>query len=350
MLTPGNVFEEIKRRRKRSDDPIRFYWIDISTEGGGGDRNQFVRSLHDRAGQHPVRAVILRTPGFMDANSVMNDLAEVLEGCRRDLLSAEMRGRIARSGHLDVALIARRELKLAITSSPLVLPDWFPLRAAQEVTARIDDLTWTTHVPLSAPDAHMGDLQRLLYELDAALLERLRVVGERDLDRRLQMGLLDRVRAKSESTLAIDELVTAAHNALQAVHNPRGYRPRSTGPTVISRLWKATIEQPSNSLQQVSKCLATALQVGPVHIGSHAESVVAVLGRPANPIQDPEVRWAFDVVVTVGAACQLATAAAHADAYPRYPVRLVRSLTQDLRRALNDFVSVLEALPSSEQD
>ena len=342
MLTPGNVFEEIKRRRERSDDPIRFYWVDISTEVGGGDRNLFVRSLHGQAGDYPVRAVILRTPGFMDANSVMNDLAEVLEACRHDLLSAEMRGRIVRSRCLDVALIARRELKLAITSSPLVLPDWFPVHPAQEVTARIDDLTWTTRVPLSAPEALMGDLRRLLCELDRALLERLRAVGARDRDRRLQMAVLDRIRAKREITFTIDDLVAAAQAELQAVRNPRDYRPRSTGPTMISRLWRATVERPSSELRKLAKSLAQALQVGPTDIDGHAESVVAVLGRPTNPIGEPEVRWAFDVVLTVGAACQLATAAAHADEYARYPVRLVGSLSRDLQGALDSFVRVLE--------
>ena len=343
MLTPANVLAEIKRRREPSDEPIRFYWVDISTEVGGGDRNLFVRSLHDEAGSYPMRAEILRTPGFMDANSVMNDLADVLERCKRDLLSVEMRERIGRSGYLDVALIARRELKLAITSSPIVLPEWFPVRAGQEVTARIDDLTWTTRVPLSAPEARIDDLRRLLYEMDHALLNRLRVVGERDSDRRLQMGFLDRVRAKSESTLAISELLGVAHRELQAVRNPRHFRPRSTGPTAVSRLWKATAEHSSSSLHQLSKCLASALQIDPVDIVSHAESVVAVLGRPTNPIRDPAVRWAFDVILTVGAACQLATAAAHADAYAPYSVRLVGSLSRDLQRALDDFIRVLEA-------
>ena len=343
MLTPSNVFEEIKIRRKRSDDPIRFYWVDISAEGGEGDRNRFVRLLHQQAGPYPVRAVILRTPGFMDANSVMNDLSEVLAGCKHELLSAGMRGRIGQSRHTDIVLIARRELELAITSSPLVLPDWFPLHASQEVTARIDDLTWTTRVPLSAAEAHMGDLRRLLYELDDALLERLRVVGEqRDADRRLQMSLLDRIRANSEKTLAIGELVAAARTELRAVRSPRDYRPRSTGPTMISRLWRATVEKPANELHQLANSLATALRIVPGSIGAHEESIVTVLGRPTNPIRDPAARWAFDVIATVGAACQLATAAAHADAYVRYPVRLVGSLSRDLQRALDDFIRVLE--------
>ena len=340
MLTPANVFEEIKSRSERSDDPIRFYWIDVSSERGEVDRNRFVRLLHDQAGDYPVRAVILRTPGFMDANSVMNDLAEVLEDCKRDLLSTDMLARIGASGHVDIALIARRELKLAITSSPLVLPAWFPLRATEEVTARIEDLTWTTRVPLSAPEAHVSDLQRLLYELDGALLTRLRAVGERD--HRLQMALLARIRKESENTLTIDELATVAHDALQTVRNPRHYRPRSTGPTPVSRLWKATIEQPATGLQKLAKGLAQGLQVAPADADGHAESVVGVLARPTNPM-DPEVRWAFNMIVTVGAACQLATAAAHADAYARYPVRLLGSLSRDLQRTLDDFIRVLVA-------
>ena len=343
MLTPDNVLEEIKRRHKRSDDPIKFYWVDVSTEAGGGDRQQFVRLLHERAGSHPLRAVILRTPGFMDANSVMNDLADVLEGCKRDLLDDDMRRRIGRRGYLDVALIARRPLRLAVTSSPLVLPAWFPVRAGQEVTARIDDLTWTTRIPLSAPEAGVDELRRLLYELEHALLGRLRLVAEADPDRRLQMAFLDRIRAKSETGLGVGELFEVAGRDLQSVRNPRDYRPRSTGPTVISRLWRATIERPSAALCKLAESLAKALQVAPESIGGHAESLVAVLGRPTSPIRDPAVRWAFDIVLSVGAACQLATAAAHADAYAPYPVRLVGSLSRDLQRALDDFVRVLEA-------
>ena len=342
MLTPANVFEEIKSRSERSDDPIRFYWIDVSSQREGVDRNRFVRLLHDRAAAYPVCAVILRAPGFMDANSVMNDLAEVLEDCKRDLLSKNMRDRIARAGHIDIALIARRELKLAVTSSPLVLPAWFPLRATEEVTARIEDLTWTTRVPLSAPEAHISDLQRLLYELDGVLLARLQAVSERDHDRRLQMTLLDRIRRKSETSLTTDALATVALTALETVRNPRHYRPRSTGPTPVSRLWRATIERPASGLQQLAKSLAQGLQVTPADADGHMESVVGVLARPTDPM-DPAVRWTFNMIVTVGAACQLATAAAHADAYARYPVRLLGSLSRDLQRTLDDFIRVLEA-------
>lgn len=345
MLMPADVLQETKQRGAGTDAPIRFYWVDVSSETGGGDRDGFVRSLHERAGDYPLRAVILRTPGFRDPNSVMNDLAEVLEGCKSELLGADMRGRIGHSGHVDIVLVARRELNLAITSSPVLLPKWFPLRAGEEVTAKIEDLTWTTRVSLSSAETHVGDLRRLLHDLDSALVDRLSDVGGRDTDRRSQMAFLDAIKTTSERSLPTHMLWDAARSELQAVRNARDYRPRSIGPTPVSRLWRATQEESANRLPRLAKDLAKALQVRSEYMGQHDESVVAVLGRPVQPIADPTVRWAFDVIVTVVAASQLSTAAAHADAYARYPARLVGALSRGLRRAIDAFIRVLEAAP-----
>lgn len=346
MATPEDVLQEITRRGAATDAPIRFYWVDVSSETGGGDRHRFVRLLQERASDYPLRAVILRTPGFQDPNSVMNDLAEVLQECKGELLSADMRGRIGHSAHVDIVLVARRELNLAITSSPVLLPEWFPLRAGEEVTAKIDDLTWTTGVSLSSTETHVNELRRLLYELDSALVDRLADVGERDTDRRLQMAFLDAIKATSEESLPIRTFLDSARSKLRAVRNSRDYRPRSTGSTPVSRLWRATQDRPANKLPRLAEALAKALQVRSEYMGQHDESVVAVLGRPTQPIADPTVRWAFDVIVTLGAVSQLSTAAAHADAYARYPSRLVGALSRDLRRAMDAFIRVLDAAPA----
>ena len=331
MLKPEQVLAEIRRSRERADDPISFHWVEIGTQDSGGDRDGFRRALHDLASADPVLTVVLRTSGFMDPNSVMNDLAEVLEGAKRHLVRGALRERIGRTRRLDVVLIARRELALAITSSPLVLPGWFPIRPGKEVTARIEDLTWTASVPLSAPEARVGDLRRLLCDLDRAMLKRLKVVGLRD--HRVTRSLLDRLNMDLDKARA----------ELDGVRNPRDYRPRSIGPTLISCLWKEAVSTHTNALPRLAKALVTALGVADGDIGSHKESIAAVLGRPTNPLRDT-VRWGFDLIVTVGAACQLATAAAHADAYSRYPVRLVGSLSRDLQRSLDGFVSLLEVL------
>lgn len=70
-------------------------------------------------------------------------------------------------------------------------------------------------------------------------------------------------------------------------------------------------------------------------------SLVTVLGRPTERLEDPVTQWSFGLIVTSAAACQLLTAAHHADDYDRYPVPLLRSLSLDIRTSLDEVVRVL---------
>ena len=343
MLKPHQVFDEIRRRRSASDDPqdpIRFHWVAVTPEDDGGDRDRFSRLLRELAGGYPLVPVVLRMRGFEDPNAVANDLAKVLEACRDDLRDARVRERMVGSGFVDFVLISRRSLALAATSSPLLLPDWFPVSPGQDVIARIEDLTWSVGIPLSAPEAHVGEIKRLLCELDRVLLRRARAVGQQD-HRRVR-GLLDRLQRSSGDTVSVEEFFSVAQAALNNVRNPREYRPSARSGTVVGRLWSLTARTHPDGLPRVARSLAQALQVGAgAPFQDHEESIVAVLGRPSNPIREAERRWAFDMIVTVRAACQLVTAAAHADEYARYPVRLLGSLSRELQRSLDGFVDVL---------
>lgn len=343
MLTPHDVLAEIRRRRgstEGSDEPVRFYWVTLTPEDDGGNRDRYRRLLRETAGDYPLLPVVLRVAGFEDPNAVMNDLAAVLESCRNELRSPDIRDRIVGHGFADFALVARKELALAATSSPLVLPDWFPIRSGEEVTATIEDLTWTAAVPLSAQVARMGEIKRLLCELDRVLVRRLETVARED-HRRVQ-SLLERIRQGSAKPGSFDDFLSAAKETLVGVRNPRDYRPSSRSPTVVGQLWSVSGRTTPDRLPKLAKSLARALHLAAFDMEGHEESMAAVLGRPTNPVRDAGDRWALDVVGTVRAACQLVTAAAHADAYPRFPVRLLGSVSRNLRRSLDGFVELLE--------
>lgn len=342
MVKPHHVFEEIRRRRAGSGDPhspIRFYWVAVTPEDDGGDRDRFERMLRESAGGYPLVPMVLRMRGFEDPNAVANDLAAVLEGCGDDLRGEDVRERIARHGFVDFVLISRRSFALAATSSPLLLPDWFLVSWGQDVIARIDDLTWSVGVPLSAPEIHIGEIRRLLCELDRSLLRKVRGVGEGD--HRHLRGLLDRFPRRPEDAVSLDGFLSVAQAALDGVRNPRDYRPSARSGTVVGSLWSLAARTHPDGLAKVARSLAQALQVGAGEVEGHEESIVAVLDRPSNPIRDAEIRWAFDMIVTARAGCQLVTGAAHADEYSRYPVRLLGSLSRELQRSLDGFVEVL---------
>ena len=335
MLEPYHVLEEIRRRRRVSAEVLRFFWVTVSAKDIEGNRDRFAEVLRNSAGGRPLHPVVLRIQGFTDSNSVMTDLSRVLDLAKDGLCGPNMWKRIEESGFLDVVLIARRDFGLAVTSSPIVLPEWFPLTPLTEINAAIVDLTWSTTVSLSAPEAHAGDLRRLLLELDRALINSLE--NSRRGDHRRVNSLLDKLKISS-----YDAFVSGAHRILKAVRNPLDYRPSSRHPTLVGHLWRATADTHADKLVSTAKSLAQALQITPERIGEYDEAIVTVLSRPSSPIRDAADRWAFDVIMTVGTACRFVTAAAHADDYSRYPVWLVGSLSRDLRRTLDRIIGVLE--------
>jgi hypothetical protein len=69
---------------------------------------------------------------------------------------------------------------------------------------------------------------------------------------------------------------------------------------------------------------------------------VAVLLRPTNPPKGA-ARFGRNVLVTVFASSQFVTGAAHADAYPPFPVSLLAGASYDLRKALTRMIEVIEA-------
>jgi hypothetical protein len=244
-----------------------------------------------------------------------------------------------------LVVVSRKELSLADTSSPLVLPEWFPVKAGQTATVRIEDLTWSATVALSDEASGLDDLRRILYEVDTALLARLRAV--RGSDRRRTQSFCDLVLERTTGggidEKFIDDELDRIALTLKMVQNPTGYRPSaSKNPTVVGRLWSHANKTAPDGLLKMAKALAKALDVG--DLGTD-DSLVAILNRPANRIGDAGVRWSLGLIVTLRSACQFATAAAHADDYPRFSAVLLRSTSENLRRFLDGATAKLRRAP-----
>ena len=250
----------------------------------------------------PLCPIVVRIGGFVDPNAVAFDLLRVLESARSELLHPDFAERIRTANCLDVVLIARRELELDSTSSPIVLPSWFPLFPCTSVTATVMDLTWSTHISLRAEELHVGEIGSLVFELDRELVKHLRASYKRD--HRLVHSLHDALRSKSDGKVAFTDLLSTAETALDRVTNPRDYRPSTVrNPTLVGRLWRLANTMPADSLGKVAKSVVKALDLSPPAVPGFHESIVAVLGRPSSPIGDPLHRWGFSLIVTIRAAC-----------------------------------------------
>lgn len=330
-----HVVDEVRRRSRECRRELCFYWV-----ASPSNRDEFAHRLREQSLDLPLCPIVVRMGGFVDANAIATDLLRVLESVESELLRPGLSERIRAAAHLDVVLIARRELQLDSSSSPLMLPSWFPLLPATSVIATITDLTWATHVSLSAEELHVGEIGSLLFELDRELVRNLRASYERD--RRLVDSLHAALRGKSEESMSFTDLLCAAETTLDHVKNPRDFRPSTLrNPTIVGRLWRLANTTPADGLVRRAKSVAGALDLPPRVLEGFHESLVTVLGRPTSPIGNPLHRWGFNLIVTIRAACQLVTAAHHADDYAEYPLPLVRSLSLDTRMSLDQSVNVL---------
>ena len=329
MIKPNLIIDEI-RQRLRVSQPLCVFWVTLST-----DRDEFVQKLKEMRKELPIVPWVLRSPGFSDPNSVMNDVTRILNQTQKDIEAVCKTS--TQKNCIALVLLSRRELNLAITSSPILLPDWFPVAPGQTVEARIDDLTWSVSVLISDEVSALGDLRRILYEIDDALITRL----ERSItvDHKRIQSLWDHISHKDDDKLKTE--LDKARSELHKIQNPTGYRPSTRSPTIVGRLWYKVNSTTPDQLVRTAKALAEALALEN-DVGHDDVPLISVLNRPSNPIGNSYVWWSFCLIVALRSACQMVTAAAHADEYPKFPLPLLRSISLDFRRFLDTAIVALQ--------
>ena len=327
MLTPKIVADNL---RSRPREPLRVFWVWVR-----GDRDDFMRKLTQLRARSPVVPWVLRRAVLQNPNSVMSDVGEILNDAREEIEA--VRDAAAKAGGVDLVLLGRADLKLADTSSPILLPDWFPVAPGQTPAVRIKDLTWSARVRLSDPTVELDDLRRILHDVDHALTNRLQ--ASLKTDHRLTNALWDHIGGKGEK---IDDALRHMKAHLRKVSNPAAYRPSVAHgrSTMVALLWAHANSKAPDAVLKTARALADGLRIEDDDVPGTDASLVAVLNRPSSRM-DARVQWAFCLIVTVRGACQLVTAAAHADEYPAFGAQLLQSTSLDLRSFLDDAATKL---------
>lgn len=335
MLTPEIVAANL---RSRPSEPLRVLWVRVQ-----GDRENFKKALTDLRGTSPIVPWIVRKRHFFrDAHAVMEDISDVLNDVKSEIEAVETSARQA--GGVDLVLLAKTTLERVDTSSQISLPEWFPVEPGSQPTIPIKDLTWSARIPLNDSMLEIDDLQRILYELDCALTDRLHRSGVSSSTSTAQLWRLIR-RDKRED---FQSALTRIQGQLTRVATPTGYRPNAEdNPTMVALFFTHANKKSPGDLLTTAKALAIALDINGDAVdgnilGTHPSALAAVLNRPPRKNASACDLWAYYLIVAVRNACQLSTAAAHADQYPLFGAELLQSISHDLRSFLDDAVAKLQ--------
>ena len=332
-MEPRQVVDEIGRRKVRT---ISMFWVEVRS-----DRAKFAQGLRKERGGRPIVPYVLRNRNlFMDPNSMMADIDDVLKELRKDI---ENVGESARErGGVDLVVLSMRALEVADGSSSVALPEWYPVNAGMEERAHVENLTWLVSVFLkdAKEEMRIDELCGRLHAIDKALVGRLRRKLNEPGENRELTSLWDRIKAKECPSTISEDVLDDIDRGLNRVGDVSSYRPscRPGNWTIVELLWYKANTTAPNSLLAISKALAGALNV---RVVGKEGTLAVVLGRPTSPVDTLEANWCLCLIVTLRSACQLTTAVFHSGEYPPFPVALLKSTSLDLRIFLRDAVGML---------
>lgn len=338
QYTPERAKELISQLPWTNGEKLRVLWLRLSGEG----RRDFGARLQCVQGDEAIVPVILREPGFVSANAVMSDVNRLIDVNRSDI------ERIPTEGlkRFSLVILAKDDFRLPQIGSPIILPTWFPVLGGVESSFRIGDLAQQSEVSmLNCPEIRVEHLAELIFDLESALVERLH---------ELRMLRPDKVSLfiKSACGVAGSDQETAALVDAFRLHlhgvgsNPRAYRLDASRMTSLAtRLVRVVLSNSPKELAKQSSGLAA--NIGDTGIISIKPSLIAAMLRPGTRLEVAQANM-HAILVSLYQAYQLMNGAAHAGEYGNYPISLLYSTSNDLRRFLVDAARFIRSLPRIE--
>ena len=301
------------------------------------DREAYATSLDRELSRDSVVVLVIRDMRFTNPNAILDDFVELVtqnrEKCERRLAAS--------SEKCAFVLLSRTELAIPQISSPVVLPDWFPMSGGTVLSMRIEDLTWTADASLNAPEAKINELCEGLFDLEGALLGRIEQV--RATDHRKMTRFLELIRREDGEKLI--DIIAGAAEHLAAVTTPGAFRPSlRDARSLIARIWAVVQHRHPEQMRPPSIALAEALDLPDMIRLDWRESISSVLRRPSGGEADTRLRFARNIFDDSRHRLSTRNCSGASDEYEHYPVALLRSVSFDLRRSLADAEAVIRTL------
>jgi hypothetical protein len=316
-LEPARLIEVIDRRVQENGRPIQAFWYSLS-----GPREEFARCIAATQRATPIVPLIPRRPGMFEApNALVSDIVQLIDEGRQSFLSMFDADGSADSP-IAILILSRSPLAVPGGCSPTPIPSWFPRIGGTIIDLQVDDLTFSADAPLNCSEAKISALCEALFALENALVLRLKTSFARDAAS--SRGFFSAIGSQQTAPSVL--LDTWERNA-QSVMEPSGFRPSvKDGSSIIARLVGLFVKTTPDQLSSLGDAVGKAFSCD----SETNASIVSVLFRPTQRRSSTHAAFGRNLLLTVYAAYQYVTAAAHADAYPRYPVFLIHGLARHL--------------------
>ena len=339
MLNAQSISDYLKHRHCSRKSGIAAYWLDAANS-----RSELVSSISSLTSGLPILTVAVPKGAFDDPNGISDDLVRTISDnvkwfCEKN------RNSIVRERKFSLVLISKRPLNIPQLSSPVTLPDWFPLWASTLLTATIESITNSVDISLASPDIPIASINSSLHELEIALCDRLEDVYKKAPS--AATPLLIRIGGKKGA--ADLALLVNQSKIYRDKTSPADFRPGGSAKShfLVSHLFRQWWECSHNDLHSLAVDFADALGIQSSTAIETQYALSTLLTRTVKPPLSetpPGVTFARNVLVSLSHVIQLTNATHHAGDYPNFPALLTINFARDLDRSCKCAADALVAM------
>lgn len=339
MFSAQTVADYIKRLHQSRATGVAAYWVEEIHS-----RSDVVRDMSALTSELPILTVAVRRDEFDDPNGIIDDLSRTISD-NIEWFNDANRTAVVRDLKFSLVLVSKRPLGVPQLSSPVVLPDWFPLWPNRLLTVNIKSIAHSIDISLASADVPITPINSALFELETAICNRLELVARQNPS--AASRLLARIDG-GRGLVNLDALIANAKGARNGV-DPSGFRPGggAESPFLVSQLFRQWWECSHNGMHELAVQMAEALCISANMNIEPQYSLATLLTRTVKPPLSktpPGVTFSRNALVSLSHAIQFTNAVHHAADYPNFPAQLVIAYARDLATSCKCAARELEPL------
>lgn len=325
MLNPETIADSLIRFHQEQTEDIEAFWIESSTS-----RNELVSALDSLTEDLPILVATVAKGRFTDPDGVVDDLnVTILENekwftpLRREL--------IVRDEKFSIVLVSKRPLGVPQLSSPVELPDWFPLWPSRLLTANIKSASASITLSLASQDISEIAINTAMYELERALSTRLESVMQASAA--AVNGLQVAIANHKDAPSSVAGLLASSKAAVQlrtgGEFRPGGGVGSDFIVSQLARLWR---DCPPKDRESLATFAAQALGLDGSTVIDLQFSLMSLLTRGRENLAETPTGITFcrNLMGIVSDAVQFINARHHADEFPEFPAILTVGFATEL--------------------
>lgn len=338
MLSPSTIADSLRRFHRQQNEDIEAFWIEST-----GSRQQLATELQALAEDLPILVTTVVRDRFIDPNGIVDDLSlTILEN--EAWFTPGRRELVIRGQKFSIVLVSKRPLGVPQISSPVSLPDWFPLWPGRLLTANITSVFSSITISLASKDIPLAAINNALFALEQSLCNRLDAVL-RSAPSASEPLMSVVVGTSTSANLA--DLIASARQGLQSRTGDE-FRPGGAADSgfIVSQLARIWRDCNPKDRQKLATHAADALGLSVASAIDIQFSLTALLTRGKEKLLTvpDHITFSRNLMVTVSDVVQFINGIHHADEFPQFPAVLTITFAKELANSCHKAARTINEL------